>query len=150
MPERLIECSGIRIQISVGHEDLARLVDEVLVILGPAAAARKIKFCTHHAEAQLECLVDRERIRQVLLNVVGNAVKFIHSGGDVTVTSSSDGNAAVIEVSDNGIGIHSSFLPHLFDRFRQADMSPAREFGGLGVGLTRSASKRPRPCALLR
>jgi len=75
---------------------------------------------------------DAARLRQVLVNLLSNAVKFTAAGGQVRVTSSSDGRSAILVVSDNGIGIHPDFLPDVFQPFRQAESNPTT---GLGLGL---------------
>jgi PAS domain S-box-containing protein len=80
-------------------------------------------------------LVDPEQMSVVLAQLVSNAVKYSPDGGDVTVrTSVADGHAR-LSVSDEGIGIEPSDMAHIFDSFTQADMSDARRFGGVGVGL---------------
>ena len=78
---------------------------------------------------------DRDRLQQVLWNLVSNGVKFTPGGGTVSVTLTRQDQETQVAVSDTGIGISSSFLPHVFDRFRQADGSLTREHGGLGLGL---------------
>ncbi|HZM96855.1 MAG TPA: ATP-binding protein [Vicinamibacterales bacterium] len=78
---------------------------------------------------------DRDRLQQVLWNLISNGVKFTPQGGTVSVTVSRQDGKLQVVVSDTGIGILPSFLPHVFDRFRQADGSLTREHGGLGLGL---------------
>jgi signal transduction histidine kinase/ActR/RegA family two-component response regulator len=78
---------------------------------------------------------DRDRLQQIVWNLLSNAIKFTPRGGAVTVTLRSEANAFEMAVSDTGIGIPPAFLPHVFDRFRQADGSITREHGGLGLGL---------------
>jgi len=75
------------------------------------------------------------RLQQIAWNLVSNAIKFTDPGGKVTVTTSSDGTNAQFIVVDTGVGIEAEFLPHVFDRFRQADGSTSRRHGGLGLGL---------------
>ena len=83
---------------------------------------------------------DASRLKQVVGNVLSNAVKFTPSGGTVDVTlRQRDGNAVIV-VRDTGDGIDPTFLPHVFDRFRQADSSTTRSYGGLGIGLSIVAS----------
>jgi CheY-like chemotaxis protein/two-component sensor histidine kinase len=79
---------------------------------------------------------DAGRLQQVMTNLLSNAIKFTPNGGSVRVSSKRVGDAIVIEVADTGIGIAPEFLPHVFDRFRQADASSTRRHGGLGLGLS--------------
>ena len=78
---------------------------------------------------------DRERLQQVVWNLLSNGVKFTHKGGLVQVTLQRINSHVEIVVKDTGVGIRSDFLPHVFDRFRQADGSTTRNYGGLGLGL---------------
>jgi CheY-like chemotaxis protein len=79
---------------------------------------------------------DSVRLQQVVWNLVSNAVKFIPKGGRVDVILSREKTSFQIQVSDNGHGISPELLPHVFDRFRQADSSTRRRFAGLGLGLS--------------
>jgi PAS domain S-box-containing protein len=79
---------------------------------------------------------DASRLQQVLWNILSNAVKFTPRGGQVDVFVAKKNSFAEIVVRDTGIGIPPEFLPHIFERFRQADASTARQFGGLGLGLS--------------
>ncbi len=78
---------------------------------------------------------DSKRLGQVLWNLLSNSVKFTPPNGKITIRVSRGDGIAMIEVKDTGIGIDSEFLPHVFDRFHQADSSTTRKFGGLGLGL---------------
>jgi CheY-like chemotaxis protein/nitrogen-specific signal transduction histidine kinase len=75
------------------------------------------------------------RLRQIVWNLLSNAVKFTPKGGRVKARAWAEGDEAFVEVTDTGIGIAPEFLPHVFDRFRQADGSTTRQYGGLGLGL---------------
>jgi signal transduction histidine kinase len=79
--------------------------------------------------------VDSQRIRQVLRNLLGNALKFTPSGGRISVSLQVREAGFRIEVRDTGIGISSEHLPHVFAKFYQADSSNTREQGGVGLGL---------------
>jgi PAS domain S-box-containing protein len=81
------------------------------------------------------CVCDAERLGRAVANLVSNAVKYSPNGGPVDITVRMDGDEAVISVSDKGVGIAPDDMPHLFDRFTQADMSSTRSFGGMGLGL---------------
>ena len=78
---------------------------------------------------------DSARLQQIVRNLLSNAIKFTPPGGRVRVSLERAGNEARLVVSDTGIGIAPAFLPHVFDRFRQADSSMTRAHGGLGLGL---------------
>jgi PAS domain S-box-containing protein len=78
---------------------------------------------------------DRTRLAQVFWNLLSNAVKFSHEGGRVRVACGWDEWGARVEVEDEGVGIAPEFLPRVFDRFQQADMSTTKAYGGLGIGL---------------
>jgi CheY-like chemotaxis protein len=79
---------------------------------------------------------DPERLQQVLWNLLSNAVKFTNRGGRVQVRLERVNSHIEVTVSDTGVGIPPEFLPHVFERFRQADSGTARERGGLGLGLS--------------
>jgi signal transduction histidine kinase/ActR/RegA family two-component response regulator len=79
---------------------------------------------------------DRTRLVQVFWNLLSNAVKFSPDGGRVRVACDADARGLRVRVEDEGIGISPEFLPHVFERFRQADMSPTKLYGGLGIGLS--------------
>jgi signal transduction histidine kinase len=78
---------------------------------------------------------DAVRLRQIVSNLLSNALKFTPPGGEVEVRLRCPGQRAVLTVSDTGPGIPPDVLPHVFERFRQADSSTTREHGGLGLGL---------------
>ncbi len=78
---------------------------------------------------------DSVRINQIASNLLSNAIKFTPPKGRVTVSLAQESESAVLTVADNGAGISEDFMPHLFNRFRQADQSTTRRYGGLGLGL---------------
>jgi signal transduction histidine kinase len=80
-----------------------------------------------------QILGDPDRVQQVLWNLLSNAIKFSEAGGDIRVKLEDEISQAKITVSDKGQGINAEFLPHVFDRFRQADGSDVRKHGGLGL-----------------
>jgi two-component system, OmpR family, phosphate regulon sensor histidine kinase PhoR len=81
-------------------------------------------------------LADEEAIRQIVDNLVDNAIKYTPEGGSVSVTCHSDQNSATIEVADTGIGIPRDDLPRIFERFYRVDKARSRELGGTGLGLS--------------
>jgi CheY-like chemotaxis protein len=100
------------------------------------AFEKDLRIITHYAIGDREIHGDPDRVRQIFVNLVMNAVKFTPPGGSIWVSATSEGAMARIEVRDNGAGIPPEFLPFLFDPFRQADQgSSSRSQEGLGLGL---------------
>ncbi len=135
--EDLLEISRIvtgKLSIEVQPVDLAEIIDAAVEVVRPAAAAKQITVRTEIAVRPALTSGDPDRLRQVVWNLVSNAVKFTLPGGAATVRLTRAGGYR-IEVSDTGAGIDARFLPHVFDAFRQADGTTTREHGGLGLGL---------------
>jgi CheY-like chemotaxis protein len=114
--------------------DPAEPVEAALEAVRPAAEARGVALRPTLAEG-LAVAADPDRLRQIVANLLTNAVKFTPAGGTVTVTLARTEGDARIEVTDTGEGIDPAFLPHVFERFRQADASHTRRYRGLGLGL---------------
>jgi signal transduction histidine kinase/CheY-like chemotaxis protein len=115
--------------------DLAELVNGVVESLLPAAASSSIEL---RLSPMTPAFVtgDRRRLEQVFFNVLGNALKFTPAGGTIALDARCAGDAVEVKVTDNGVGIAPEFLPYVFDRFRQADSTSTRSYGGLGLGLS--------------
>lgn len=79
---------------------------------------------------------DRTRLQEVIVNLIDNAIKYTQEGGRVEISVGSEGNSAILEVSDNGPGIPAHALPHVFERFYRADKARSRASGGTGLGLS--------------
>jgi PAS domain S-box-containing protein len=101
----------------------------------PAAMAKNIHLVVE-AETSEQIFADADRLQQVIWNLLSNAVKFTGKGGEVRVEVGRIASKFQVTVSDTGEGIDPDFLPHVFDRFSQADSSTTRRFGGLGLGLS--------------
>src|SRR6185436_9879448 len=101
----------------------------------PAAEAKRVHIVTWIAPPKEPILGDPARLQQVVWNLLSNAVKFTPTDGTVRVALEPTNSHAEIRVEDTGEGIAPEFLPQLFKRFRQADPSPSRSHGGLGIGL---------------
>ncbi len=115
--------------------DLTTIVDDILVAARPAADARGLTLERENGDVAVLVRGDERRLRQVVWNLVSNAVKFTDPGGAILISVSVEGRNARLEVRDTGQGIERSFLPYVWDRFRQADSSTSRQHGGLGLGL---------------
>jgi CheY-like chemotaxis protein len=114
---------------------LAPLVDTVVSGVLPDAQAKNIELVKTAPPDLPQIDGDPKRLHQVLGNVLSNAVKFTPSGGRIDVRCTHEGDSIAIDVQDSGVGIAPEFLPHVFDRFRQADSRSIRRHGGLGLGL---------------
>ncbi len=115
--------------------DLNTTVKAAVDTVRASAAARSIELSITLWPMSLIVLGEPVRLQQIAWNLVSNAIKFTDPGGKVNVTTHLDGRQAVLAVVDTGVGIEPEFLPHVFDRFRQADGSTSRRHGGLGLGL---------------
>jgi PAS domain S-box-containing protein len=115
--------------------ELAPLIHTAVDTLHPAATAKEIKLTLALDSEPGYVLGDPARLQQIVWNLVSNAIKFTPSGGRVAVRLKRADSHLEFSVSDTGIGISKPFLPHVFERFRQADSSTTRAHGGLGLGL---------------
>jgi signal transduction histidine kinase len=115
--------------------DLNQAVRGALDTVAASAAARNIQLIVNLFPLALVVMGEPVRLQQIAWNLISNAIKFTEPRGTVTITTDSDSSEACLVVEDTGIGIAPDFLPHVFDRFRQADGSTSRVHGGLGLGL---------------
>jgi signal transduction histidine kinase/CheY-like chemotaxis protein len=115
--------------------DLRDIVARATDAVRPAAVAKNIQL-TLHEPVDAVVRGDPERLQQVFWNLLSNAVKFTPAGGFVRVEIAHDHGMIAVAVVDSGVGIPPEFTPFVFDRFRQADQTTTRAFGGLGLGLS--------------
>jgi CheY-like chemotaxis protein len=113
----------------------AAIVREVVEGFQPAATDKRLSVQATMTGAVDSLLADPGRLRQIVSNLVANAVKFTPEGGRIDVSLEEAGGRLHVTVRDSGVGIDPAFLPHAFDRFRQADGTTTRQYGGLGLGL---------------
>ncbi len=116
--------------------DFDAVVKEALDVVMPSAAAKYIDVRYPRGGGPWRLVGDSRRLRQVVWNLVSNAVKFTPPGGRVEVALDREDDTVRLRVADTGEGIAPELLPHIFDRFRQADGSTTRRHGGLGLGLS--------------
>ena len=116
--------------------DLWAVVEAALDEARPAAADKRVLLSSALAGAPARGQGDASRLRQVVANLVSNALKFTPPGGEIRVEGRMEGGEAWLCVRDTGEGIAPELLPHLFERFRQGDSSTSRRHGGLGLGLS--------------
>ena len=124
-----------KLRLEIQRVEMAKVVEAALVAVAPLAAAKKIEIKQALSPTGTETWGDAGRLQQVVWNLLSNAIKFTESGGRVQVTVARVNSHLQITVTDSGRGILASFLPHVFERFRQADSSTRRTHGGLGLGL---------------
>jgi signal transduction histidine kinase len=137
MVEDVLDVSRImagKMRLQMQETNLAHLLEHAVATILPAADAKQVRFRTTLGQTP-PVWGDPERLQQLVCNLLVNAVKFTPAGGSVRVELQPAGHAAEITVQDTGQGIAPEFLPHVFERFRQADSRFSRQHGGLGLGL---------------
>ena len=137
--EDLLDMSSIisgKVRLDVQRLDLASIVNAAIETVRPVALAKGIRLHVVLDPLAGPVRGDPNRLQQVFWNLLINAMKFTKRDGRVTVTLARVNSHLEVEIADNGEGIDPTFLPHVFDRFRQADSSTARRHGGLGLGLS--------------
>jgi len=135
--EDLLDVSRIaegKLRLEKHRVDVSATVREAIQSAGPAAQNGDITL-RHVAHAPLWMDADGGRLQQIVANLLSNAIKFSPRGSVVDIVLSPDAGEVRLSVSDNGIGIAPELLPHIFERFRQADSSTTRRTSGLGLGL---------------
>lgn len=135
--EDLLDVSRIlqgKMVLNVAAVDLVATIEAALESIALAADAKQIQLSSHLSPVSPIC-GDANRLQQVFWNLLSNAVKFTPAGGRIEVRLQQVDRFIQIQVQDTGKGIKTSFLPHVFESFRQEDGSITREFGGLGLGL---------------
>ena len=124
-----------KLHLDVRPLDIGSVTRAAINVVQPAADAKGITL-DYWAEPGLGAIsADSARLQQIIWNLLSNAVKFTPHGGEIHIRVARDEANASVTVTDTGQGIAPEFLPRVFDRFRQADSSTTRSFGGLGLGL---------------
>ncbi len=139
MIEDLLDMNRIvsgKIRLDVQKLDLAAIVDAAVDSVRPSVDARQLRLRKTLDPLAGPVFGDPHRLQQIVWNLLSNAVKFTPRGGRIDLLLQRVNSHVEITVSDSGIGIEPDFLPFLFDRFRQADSSTTRRYGGLGLGLS--------------
>ncbi len=124
-----------KLQLNSMPVDLLKVIENAVDALRLSCASKKISLDLPAFIELPTVLGDADRLQQVIWNLVSNAVKFTPSGGRITVRARTEGPFVEVTIADTGAGIAPDFLPHVFDRFRQADASSTRTHSGLGLGL---------------
>jgi CheY-like chemotaxis protein len=124
-----------KLRLEIGPVDLVAAVMAAIDVVAPAAHAKNLSI--HRSLGSRTRLIngDADRIQQIAWNVLANAVKFTPPGGSISVAIDEDEDGVKLVIADTGKGMAPEFLPHVFERFRQANSSVSRSEGGLGLGL---------------
>lgn len=136
--EDLLDISHITtvgFQLKTSSITLVPVIEAAIALVRPSAEAKNLQIEAMLEPQPLRVAGDASRLQQVIGNLLSNAIKFTPVGGQVTIKLERADSLAQIQVSDTGQGISAEFLPHVFERFRQADSSRTRVQGGLGLGL---------------
>lgn len=136
--EDLVELSRLTsggFRLSRSAVELGAVVADVCDMIQPMMVAKAIAFDVRIEPASIVAAMDARRMKQILANILANAAKFTPSGGGVRLLVRARDARIDVELSDTGEGIAADFLPFVFERFSQADMSDTRRHGGLGIGL---------------
>src|SRR5215831_10137177 len=136
--EELLDISRIttgKLDFNRQPTDLLSIIQNAIEVVRPSTEALGIGLQCSLEDPKRLIWCDRDRIQQVIWNLLSNAIKFTGQGGMIDVRLENSPGWAHIRISDTGVGINSEFLPHIFERFRQASSFATRVHGGLGVGL---------------
>jgi signal transduction histidine kinase len=136
--EDILDASRIvsgKFRLRVAATDVAAIVHAALDVVRFSAESKGVNLETSFEPGPISIVADGDRLQQIVWNLLSNAIKFTPRTGHVRITVRRADGRVTIEVWDNGEGIEPDFLPHVFERFRQADSSSKRRHGGLGLGL---------------
>ncbi len=140
MVNELIELSRIetgKTHLNMEPVNLNQEIQEAVSHLSPQAERKSVSLVLQLNGGLPLVLADRERLQQVIINIVHNAIKFTPSQGKITIQSDATDNSIMVHVSDTGIGISRDDLPHIFERFFKADKSRSNSGSGLGLAIAK-------------
>jgi PAS domain S-box-containing protein/excisionase family DNA binding protein len=135
--EDLLDVSRVitgKLHLEVRPINLASVIEAAIEAVRPTADAKRVQLLAT-LDPATTIPGDPDRLQQVIWNMLSNSIKFTRAKGSVEVSLRQEDGEARIVIKDTGIGISPDFLPHVFDRFRQADSTSTRAYGGLGLGL---------------
>lgn len=124
-----------KINLEFEYAELYDTIESVVDLVQTSASEKNISVKLIEPKAPIVVRMDPDRFTQIVWNLLSNAIKFTPSNGKVVIEVGAEGETAFAKITDTGVGIEETFLPFVFDRFRQADASRSRRHGGLGLGL---------------
>jgi len=133
---KLAEAESGALKLNLNEEDIHTLIKKVTANMQPLFQEKGVKLVTELNAGQSRLKIDKDKVQQVLLNLLSNALKFTPSGGEVKVTTATAADKLIISVKDTGIGISKKEQGLIFERFYRVDKSRSRATGGSGIGLT--------------
>lgn len=134
----LIEISRIEsgeMKMSFRYFNLGEFLGGICAELQPQAEQRSITLVFHPGSRDVQALGDKDRLKQVMVNLIENSIKYNRPGGEVAVSCERSDHRVLISVSDTGVGIPPEHVPRIFERFYRVDKERSREAGGTGLGL---------------
>lgn len=137
--EDILDVSRIatgKMKIEKKSIDLLEVIEAAVDSVWPSIESKRIDFKTQLPEEPMKIAGDPNRLQQVIWNLLSNAIKFTDEGDTIELIADHDDETARVSVRDSGEGIDPEALPHIFERFRQADGTSTRTYGGLGLGLS--------------
>ncbi len=134
--EQLAKYESENLSLNKTFIDFGELLKQIVINFEPEFAKKGVDIHLYLAETETLVNLDRDKISQVMVNLLSNALKFTPPGGTVHITVANIPETAIVKIRDNGPGIAPNDLPYIFDRFYRADESRTRATGGSGIGLT--------------
>ena len=134
--EKLLAAENPQIRLDKTDIEAGELLRSMQQLVIPAFKQKDVELFVIPAESDIWFRGDRDKVVQILTNIINNALKYTPENGEVTVSTVDEGQLAGFKVADKGMGISSQNLPHIFERFYRGDKSRARKTGGVGIGLS--------------
>jgi signal transduction histidine kinase len=124
-----------RVQLNISDVNLTKLLNDMVENFQPLFSEKNITF-TSYLQENIQVTGDKDRLKQIFVNILSNAFKYTQEQGSVNVELAAEKDRVIVTVRDTGVGIPGQDLPHIFERFYRGDLSRNRQSGGAGIGLT--------------
>jgi signal transduction histidine kinase len=131
----LVDLDKNKLKLDLQITYLNYILEKIIEQLNPLAKEKNIKLIFEERD-RIQIKIDKNKIKQAVINIVHNAIKYSDEGSVVKIALYTDKNYATIKISDNGYGIPKESLPYIFDRFYRVDKARSRKTGGTGLGLS--------------